>query len=68
MWQLLASVFVPGFTIHTVVQAAHAALLPLEAARPVRDAAAALAGSVGMASADALLSHCLPALPRGCRA
>ena len=56
VWQLLASVFVPGFTIHTVVQAAHAALLPLEAARPVRDAAAALAGSVaGMASADALL-------------
>ena len=26
VWQLLASVFVPGFTIHTVVQAAHAAL------------------------------------------
>jgi len=63
VWQLLASVFVPGFTIHTVVQAAHAALLPLEAARPVRDAAAALAGSVGMASADALLAVADKSIP-----
>ena len=56
VWQLLASVFVPGFTIHTVVQAAHAALLPIEAAQPVRDAAASLAASFGMASADALIA------------
>ena len=63
VWQLLASVFVPGFTIHTVVQAAHAALLPIEAAQPVRDAAAALASSVGVASADALLAVADKSIP-----
>lgn len=63
VWQLLASVFVPGFTIHTVVQAAHAALLPVEAAQPVRDAAAALASSVGVASADALLAVADKSIP-----
>ena len=30
VWQLLASVICPGYTIHTVVALAHAALLPLE--------------------------------------
>jgi hypothetical protein len=35
VWQLLASVACPGYTIHTVVAAAHAALLPIEA-RPSR--------------------------------
>ena len=63
VWQLLASVFVPGFTIHTVVQAAHAALLPVEAAQPVKDAAAALASSVGVASADALLAVADKSIP-----
>lgn len=63
VWQLLASVFVPGFTIHTVVQAMHAALLPVEGAQPVRAAAAALAGSVGLASADALVAVADKAVP-----
>lgn len=30
MWQLLASVICPGYTIHTVVAAVHAALASLE--------------------------------------
>ena len=30
VWQLLASVACPGYTIHTVVALAHAALLPVE--------------------------------------
>ena len=30
VWQLLASVICPGYTIHTVVALAHAGLLPLE--------------------------------------
>ena len=63
VWQLLASVFVPGFTIHTVVQAVHAALLPLEAAQPVKDAAASLAGAAGLASADALLAVADKSIP-----
>ena len=33
VWQLLASVICPGYTIHTVVALAHAALLPLEVNR-----------------------------------
>jgi fission process protein 1 len=63
VWQLLASVFVPGFTIHTVVQAVHAALLPIENAQPVKDAAAALASSVGVASADALIAVADKSIP-----
>jgi len=35
VWQLLASVACPGYTIHTVVALMHAALLPVEA-RPSR--------------------------------
>ena len=30
VWQLLASVICPGYTIHSVVALAHAGLLPLE--------------------------------------
>ena len=30
VWQLLASVACPGYTIHTVVALMHAALLPIE--------------------------------------
>ncbi len=30
VWQLLASVICPGYTIHTVVALVHAGLLPLE--------------------------------------
>ena len=30
VWQLLASVICPGYTIHTVVALAHAGLIPLE--------------------------------------
>ena len=30
VWQLLASVACPGYTIHTVVALVHAALLPVE--------------------------------------
>ena len=30
VWQLLASVACPGYTIHTVVALVHAALLPIE--------------------------------------
>ncbi|CAK0786675.1 hypothetical protein CVIRNUC_009889 [Coccomyxa viridis] len=37
VWQLLASVICPGYTIHTVVALAHAALLPLERLEGVRD-------------------------------
>ena len=33
VWQLLASVICPGYTIHTVVALAHAALLPLEVSK-----------------------------------
>ena len=33
VWQLLASVICPGYTIHTVVALAHIALLPLEVSR-----------------------------------
>jgi fission process protein 1 len=47
VWQLLASVFVPGFTIHTVVGAVHAGLVPLEALPSVQAAVAAVAATVG---------------------
>lgn len=30
VWQLLASVICPGYTIHSVVAIAHAGLLPIE--------------------------------------
>lgn len=30
VWQLLASVICPGYTIHTVVALVHAGLIPLE--------------------------------------
>lgn len=49
VWQLLASVFVPGFTIHTVVAAVHAGLGQVEAVPAVVDAVTALGAAVGAA-------------------
>ena len=62
VWQLLASVFVPGFTIHTVVAAVHAGLLPLEALPSVQSAVASLAAAVGTAP-DAAMSVVDKSLP-----
>lgn len=61
-WQLLASVFVPGFTIHTVVAAFHAGLLQLEALPAVRDAVGAIGAAVG-ASPDAAMAVADKSLP-----
>jgi hypothetical protein len=64
VWQLLASVFVPGYTIHTVVAAVHAGLAPLEALPAVREGAAALAAALGGATTgDALLAVVDKSLP-----
>jgi len=63
VWQLLASVFVPGYTIHTVVAAVHAGLGPLEALPAVQDAASGLASLVGAASGAALLAVADKSLP-----
>ncbi|KAL3145666.1 hypothetical protein ABBQ32_003201 [Trebouxia sp. C0010 RCD-2024] len=38
VWQLLASVICPGYTIHTVVALAHAGLIPLEHQQAVQQA------------------------------
>jgi len=35
VWQLLASVACPGYTIHSVVALVHAALLPVEVRHPL---------------------------------
>lgn len=61
-WQLLASVFVPGFTIHTVVAAFHAGLLQLEDVAAVKDAVAAAGAAVGApaGAAMAVLDKSLP--------
>ena len=63
VWQLLASVFVPGYTIHTVVAAVHAGLGPLEALPAIQDAAAGLASLVGAPSGAALLAIADKSLP-----
>lgn len=48
VWQLLASVACPGYTIHTVVELTHAILKPIEAQESVRTAVEALAASMSM--------------------
>ena len=63
VWQLLASVFVPGYTIHTVVAAVHAGLGPLEALPAVQEAAAGLASAFGAPSGAALLAVADKSLP-----
>ena len=63
VWQLLASVFVPGYTIHTVVAAVHAGLGPLEALPAVQEAAAGLASAFGAPSGAALLAVVDKSLP-----
>ena len=63
VWQLLASVFVPGYTIHTVVAAVHAGLGPLEALPAVQGAAGGLAALVGAPSGAALLAVADKSLP-----
>lgn len=62
VWQLLASVFVPGFTIHTVVAAVHAGLAPLECVPAVSAAVASIGAAVG-ASPDAAMSVVDKSLP-----
>ena len=47
VWQMLASVAIPGYTIHTIVAAVHAGLLPLEATQGLLDLFASAAPSVG---------------------
>ena len=47
VWQMLASVAIPGYTIHTIVAAVHAGLLPLEATQGLLDLATSAAPSVG---------------------
>ena len=47
VWQMLASVAIPGYTIHTIVAAVHAGLLPLEATQGLLDVFASAAPSVG---------------------
>ena len=49
VWQLLASVFVPGFTIHTVVALVTAGLSGFEGLPAVQDAAAAASSVTGVA-------------------
>lgn len=55
VWQLLASVICPGYTIHTVVALVHAGLVPLEAQESVKHVFESLAPTVSM-SPDVLLT------------
>eukprot|EP00884_Botryococcus_braunii_P003610 jgi/Botrbrau1/1324/Bobra.0063s0038.1 len=54
VWQLLASVACPGYTIHTVVELTHALLKPIEAQESVRSAIEALAVMFSMQSPEVL--------------
>ncbi len=47
VWQLLASVICPGYTIHTVVALAHAGLIPLEVSRTTQQPAVCITCFVG---------------------
>jgi hypothetical protein len=47
VWQMLASVIIPGYTIHTIVAAVHAGLLPLEATQGLLDFFAGAAPAIG---------------------
>ena len=47
IWQMLASVAIPGYMIHTIVAAVHAGLLPLEATQGLLDFFAGAAPAVG---------------------
>ena len=62
VWQLLASVFVPGFTIHTVVAAVHAGLVQVEAVPAVVEAVTSLGAAVGAApdAAMAVVDKSIP--------
>lgn len=62
VWQLLASVACPGYTIHTVVALFHAALKPLQETAQAQQFAAAAASSLHLQSADvlAILDKSLP--------
>jgi fission process protein 1 len=54
VWQLLASVACPGYTIHTVVALFHAALQPLEETAQAQQLAASAAASLNLPAADIL--------------
>lgn len=62
VWQLLASVICPGYTIHTVVALAHAGLIPLEHQSAVQQTFEQLA-PVMNSSPDALLAVVDKSLP-----
>ncbi len=47
VWQLAASVAIPGYTIHTVVAIAHAGLAQLEASEQLQAGFAAAAPALG---------------------
>ena len=57
VWQMLASVIIPGYTIHTIVAAVHAGLLPLEATQGLLDFFASAAPAVGTTPE---VRHCRP--------
>jgi fission process protein 1 len=62
VWQLLASVICPGYTIHTIVDLVHAGLKPIEQQQPVLDAVQQWAASLGLAQ-DTLLTYIDKSLP-----
>ncbi|BDA50051.1 probable mitochondrial fission process protein 1 [Coccomyxa sp. Obi] len=62
VWQLLASVICPGYTIHTVVALVHAGLLPIEQLEAVKEAVNALATSVSL-QGDVLMAILDKSLP-----
>lgn len=62
VWQLLASVICPGYTIHTVVALAHAGLIPLEQQAAVQQAFQQAAPVLG-STPDALTALVDKSLP-----
>ena len=69
VWQMLASVIIPGYTIHTLVAAVHAGLLPLESTRELLDffesAAPALSSTPAVRARSALQSAGSPVILTG---
>lgn len=64
VWQMLASVIIPGYTIHTLVAAVHGGLVPLESTQGLLDFFESAAPALGSTPAAllALFDKTLPTL------